>query len=85
MEGCSTSRATVEDKEIVDLLRLGLLKCCGGGDGDIEFNDIVRPESAYTIHYVLRKSQGKGRRKGSLEFWEDDMVVIDDGWDWEWV
>jgi hypothetical protein len=81
----STSGATVEDKEIADLLRLGLLKCCDGGDGDIGLNDIVRPEPAYTIRYVSRKSPSKGRRKGSPELWEDNMVAIDDGWDWEWV
>ena len=83
--GSSSSRASVEDKEIADLLRLGLLKCCDGGDGDIGLNDLVRPEPAYTIRYVSRKRPGKGQRKGSPEFWEDDMVVIDDGWDWEWV
>jgi hypothetical protein len=82
---CSIPSITAEDKEIADLLHLGLLDLGGEQDYFIGLNDVVRPESTYSIRYVTRKRPGKGRRKSCPELWEDDIITVEDAWDWEYV
>lgn len=52
-----TSRATVEDKQIANLLHLGLLDLGYEQECYVGLNDIMRPESGYSIRYVSRKIQ----------------------------
>jgi len=77
------SGATIEDKQIADLVQLGLLDPVDEEECCIGLNDVMRPESAYSIRYVSRKGPRNGCKRVSTGIWEDDIVGIDDAWDWE--
>jgi hypothetical protein len=86
-EPSPASEATVEDKEVADLVHMGLLKgACGA---DIQLSDLTRSEPAYTIRYTTRKCPAKQRRMEEVACWEDDLSIIDDSeileQDWEMV
>jgi hypothetical protein len=74
------SEATVEDKEISDLVQRGLLR--GACSSEMQLNDLVRPTAAYTIRYTTRK-RSKGWRKAEAASSEADLVIVDMGEIWE--
>jgi len=75
------SEATVEDKEVADLVRRGLLEAdCGA---DIQLSDLTRSEPAYVVRYTTRKPSAKDRRKEGGSCWEDDVSIIDECEIWE--
>jgi len=80
----SVSQATVEDKEVADLVHMGLLK--GNFGGDIQLSDLSRSAPAYTIRYIKRKRPEKHQRKGDATCWDDDLSIIDESeiWEQEW-
>jgi hypothetical protein len=75
------SEATVEDKEVADLVHRGLLK--GDCGADIQLSDLTRLEPAYVIRYTTRKRSAKERRKEEASRWEDDLSIIDESEVWE--
>ncbi|KAK0705948.1 hypothetical protein B0T26DRAFT_755508 [Lasiosphaeria miniovina] len=75
---------TSEDKEVADLIRMGVIRR-GDGDGeDIGMNCIPAPETPYTLRVV--SGRRKGRRKAQdlqlgADWWtpDDESVLWDDG------
>ncbi|KAK3370797.1 hypothetical protein B0T24DRAFT_300145 [Lasiosphaeria ovina] len=81
----TASGATGEDKEVADLIRMGVIRR-GDGDGeDIAMNCIPAPETPYTLRVVSGRRRGRRQKAQDLQlgadWWtpDDESVLWDDG------